>query len=76
MADFVYMTKFREYKIDHVIKTKDSDFFKVVTGISKDDFTELCDKGFIHRDSLNRMLENFVTKKKALLSRKNIYYPT
>ena len=35
MADFIYMTKFREYKIDHVIETKDSDFFQVVTGISK-----------------------------------------
>ena len=59
MADFVYMTKFREYKIDHVIETKDSDFFKVVTGISKNDFTELCDKGFIHKDSLNRIVREF-----------------
>ena len=59
MADFIYMTKFREYKIDHVIETKDSDFFKIVTGISKNDFTELCDKGFIHRDSLNRIVREF-----------------
>ena len=59
MADFVYMTKYREYKIDHVIETKDSEFFKVVTGISKDDFTELCDKGFIHRESLNRIVREF-----------------
>ena len=59
MADFIYMTKFREYKIDHVIETKDSDFFKVVTGISKDDFTELCNKGFIHRESLNRIVREF-----------------
>ena len=59
MADFVYMTKFREYKIDHVIETEDSEFFKVVTGITKDDFTELCDKGFIHRESLNRIVREF-----------------
>ena len=59
MADFIYMTKFREDKIDHVIETKDSDFFKIVTGITKDNFTELCDKGFIHRDSLNRIVREF-----------------
>ncbi len=59
MADFVYMTKFREYKIDHVIETKDSEFFKIVTGISKDSFTELCNKGFIRRESLNRIVREF-----------------
>lgn len=59
MADFIYMTKFREYKIDHVIGTKDSNFFKIVTGISKDDFSELCNKGFIHRESLNRIVREF-----------------
>ena len=59
MADFIYMTQFREYKIDHVIKTKDSDFFKTVTGISKDDFSELCDKGFIQKEALNRIVREF-----------------
>ena len=59
MADFIYMTQFREYKIDHVIETKDSKFFKAVTGISKDDFSELCDKGFIQRESLNRIVREF-----------------
>jgi len=59
MADFVYMTKFREYKIDHVIETKDSEFFKIVTGINKDDFSKLCNKGFIHRESLNRIVREF-----------------
>ena len=59
MADFIYMTKFREYKIDHVIETKDSEFFKDVTGINKDDFSELCNKGFIHRESLNRIVREF-----------------
>ena len=59
MADFIYMTKFREYKIDHVIETKDSAFFKIVTGISKNNFTELCDKGFINRESLNRIVREF-----------------
>ncbi len=59
MADFIYMTRFREHKIDHVIETKDSEFFKTVTGISKDDFSELCDKGFINRESLNRIVREF-----------------
>ena len=68
MADFIYMTKFREYKIDHVIETKDSDFFKIVTGISKNDFTELCDKGFIHRDSLNRIVREFRHQEESSLN--------
>ncbi len=59
MADFIYMTRFREYKIDHVIETEDSDFFKTVTGISKDDFSELCDKGFMRREALNRIVREF-----------------
>ena len=59
MADFIYMTKFREYKIDDVIKKKDSDFFKTVTGISKDDFSELCNKGFIRKEALNRIVREF-----------------
>ncbi len=67
MADFIYMTKFREYKIDHVIETKDSEFFKVVTGVSKDDFTDLCDKGFIHRESLNRIVREFKHQEESSL---------
>ena len=59
MADFIYMTEFREYKIDHVIETEDSGFFEVVTGINKGHFSELCDRGFIHRDSLNRIVREF-----------------
>lgn len=59
MADFIYMTEFREYKIDHVIETKDSKFFEIVTGINKDNFSELSDKGFIHKDSLNRIVREF-----------------
>ena len=59
MADFIYMTKFREYKIDHVIETRDSKFFKAVTGISKDEFSGLCDKGFIQRERLNRIVREF-----------------
>lgn len=59
MADFIYMTKFREYKIDHVIETRDSEFFKIVTGIGKDDFFKLCDKGFINKEALNRIVREF-----------------
>ena len=67
MADFVYMTKFREHKIEDVIETKDSEFFKTVTGISKDDFSDLCDKGFINREELNRIVLKFRLKEESSL---------
>jgi hypothetical protein len=59
MADFIYMTYEREYNIDDVINTKSPQFFEVMTGISKDDFTELCDKGFMNRFALNRIVREF-----------------
>lgn len=59
MADFIYMTYEREYNIDDVIQTKSPEFFKVMTGISKEDFKELCDKGFINRFALNRIVREF-----------------
>ncbi|MDR4483648.1 MAG: DEAD/DEAH box helicase family protein [Nitrospirales bacterium] len=59
MADFVYMTRFREHKIDHVIETKDSEFFRIVTGITKDEFRELCELEFINRHALNRIVREF-----------------
>lgn len=59
MADFVYMTQFREQNIDHVIQTKDSDFFGVVTGITKEDFSDLCELEFINKSSLNRIVREF-----------------
>lgn len=59
MADFIYMTYQREYNIDDVIQTKSPEFFEVMTGISKDDFIELCDKGFMNRFALNRIVREF-----------------
>lgn len=59
MADFIYMTYEREYNIDDVIQTKSPHFFEVMTGISKDDFVELCDKGFMNRFALNRIVREF-----------------
>ncbi len=59
MADFIYMTYEREYNIDDVIHTKSPEFFEVMTGITKDDFTELCDKGFMNRFALNRIVREF-----------------
>jgi hypothetical protein len=59
MADFIYMTYEREYNIDEVIQTKNPHFFFVMTGISQDDFSELCDKGFINRFALNRIVREF-----------------
>lgn len=59
MADFIYMTYEREYRIDDVIRTKEPQFFEVMTGISKDDFTILCDLGFMNRFALNRIVREF-----------------
>lgn len=59
MADFIYMTKFREHKIDHVIKTKDSEFFEVVTGITQEEFQKFCELGFINKNALNRIVNEF-----------------
>lgn len=59
MADFIYMTQFREHKIDHVIETRDAAFFEAVTGITKDEFKELCELEFINRQSLNRIVREF-----------------
>ena len=59
MADFIYMTYEREYNIDDVIQTKAPAFFEVMTGISKDDFKELCEKGFMNRFALNRIVREF-----------------
>ncbi|MFN8369580.1 MAG: hypothetical protein U0T83_03020 [Bacteriovoracaceae bacterium] len=58
MADFIYMTYEREYNIDDVIQTK-SPQFEVMTRISKKDFVELCDKGFMNRFALNRIVREF-----------------
>ncbi len=59
MADFIYMTYEREYNIDDVIQTKSPQFFEIMTGISKDDFVELCEKGFMNRFALNRIVREF-----------------
>lgn len=59
MADFIYMTYQREYNIDDVIQTKSPEFFEIMTGISKDDFVLLCDKGFMNRFALNRIVREF-----------------
>ncbi len=59
MADFIYMTYEREYNIEDVIMTKSPEFFQVMTGISKENFSELCDKGFMNRFALNRIVREF-----------------
>ena len=68
MADFIYMTYEREYKIDHVIQTKSPHFFEVMTGITKDDFTRLCDLGFMNRASLNRIVREFRDQEETSLN--------
>lgn len=68
MADFIYMTYEREYNIDDVIQTKSPQFFEVMTGISKDNFVELCDKGFMNRFALNRIVREFKDQENSSLS--------
>lgn len=67
MADFIYMTRFREHKIDHVIETKESQFFQVVTGITKDEFKDLCDLEFIRKQALNRIVREFRCQEESSL---------
>ena len=74
MSDFIYMTQFREHKIDHVIETKDSEFFKIVTGISKEDFKELCEMGFISRTSLNKIVRQFRYQEESSLNPEDFIY--
>jgi hypothetical protein len=71
MADFVYMTQFREHKIDHVIETKDSEFFYTVTGITKDEFKALCELEFINKQALNRIVREFRCQEESSLSPEN-----
>lgn len=68
MADFVYMTRFREHKIDHVIDTNEPAFFLTVTGISKEEFRSLCDLGFINKQALNRIVREFRLQEETSLS--------
>lgn len=68
MADFIYMTYQREYNIDDVIQTKSPEFFEVMTGISKDDFVLLCDKGFMNRFALNRIVREFKDQENTSLA--------
>lgn len=68
MADFIYMTYEREYNIDDVIQTKSPQFFEVMTGITKEDFVELCDKGFMNRFALNRIVREFKDQENSSLN--------
>lgn len=59
IVDFIYMTYERESNIADVIETKSPEFFEVMTGISKEEFCELCEIGFINRPPLNRIVREF-----------------
>lgn len=67
MADFIYMTYVREYSIQHVIQTNDPEFFEIMTGITKEDFNELCDRGFINTLALNRIVREFNNQEESSL---------
>ena len=51
-----------------MIETKDSDFFCTVTGITKVEFSALCDLGFISKQSLNRIVREFRCQEESSLS--------
>lgn len=74
MADFIYMTYQREYNIDDVIQTKSPEFFEIMTGISKEDFVELCDKGFMNRFALNRIVREFKDQETTSLNPEEYIY--
>lgn len=74
MADFIYMTYVREYNIKHVIHTKEPKFFEVMTGISKDEFTELCNHGFVNTIALNRIVREFKDQEESSLSPEEFIY--
>ena len=67
MADFIYMTYVREYNIHHVINTEEAHFFKVMTGISKEEFNILCDRRFINILALNRIVREFKNQEETSL---------
>lgn len=68
MADFIYITYEREYNIREVIETKAPEFFKVVTGITKEEFALLCEKGFINQFKLNQIVREFREQEVSSLS--------
>ena len=68
MVDFIYMTYERESNIDDVIETKSPEFFEVMTGITKEEFRELCNIGFINRLPLNRIVREFKDQEETSLS--------
>jgi hypothetical protein len=74
MADFIYMTYEREYRIDDVINTKSPQFFEVMTGISKDDFAKLCNLGFIKKEILNRIVREFRDQENASVNPEEYIY--
>lgn len=74
MADFIYMTYEREYNIDDVIQTKSPEFFTVMTGISKSEFSELCERGFINRFALNRIVREFRDQETSSLEPEKFIY--
>jgi hypothetical protein len=67
MADFIYMTYEREYNINDVIQTKSPEFFNVITGITKENFIELCEKGFLNKFALNRIVREFKDQEETSL---------
>jgi len=67
MADFIYMTHVREYSIQHVIQTEQPKFFEIMTGITKADFNELCNRGFINTLALNRIVREFNNQEESSL---------
>ena len=74
MADFIYMTYVREYNIHHVINTKEPQFFETMTGISKEEFNILCDRGFINTLALNRIVREFKNQEETSLRPEEFIY--
>ena len=67
MADFIYMTYEREGNIYDIINTKTPEFFKVMTGITKDEFSLLREKGLINENALTKIVREFREQEESSL---------
>lgn len=65
---FMYLTDEREESVIEVIRNVSPDLFREVTGITVDDFNQLCDLGVFNRDVMNIAIITFRRIEDASLS--------
>ena len=67
LIDFMYMTRKREESLDHILRHRktERDFFKDVTGITVEEFEQLCNSGLLVKKELNGRIYNFFTEERS-----------